>query len=84
MKNIYQILKNEVVLSEYCHAHTNLYNINNHLKTKKCQQMKTLFLGTQKPHFEKQYILFLNTLRKRALRGEDLENKLEDIEIYSE
>lgn len=82
MKNIYEILKNEVVLCEYCHAHTHLYNINNHLKTKKCQRMKNIFIETQEPHFGNKYILFLNTLRKKALRGEELENKWEDVEIY--
>jgi len=73
MKNTYQLLKNEIILCEYCHAHSNLYNINNHLKSKKCQLMKKLFLESKQiedPYFDNKYILYLNELRKKALREE--------------
>lgn len=75
--NNYAILKDEITECLYCNALVNLYNMKNHMKGKTCQEMKELYIqaNEDKPNIEINYKLYLNKLRKKALRGEDDEDE---------
>ena len=61
--NKYLKEKNIEVVCPYCHAISNLYNLNHHLRSKNCQKIKNIIL-IDKPTYENEFILKLNKIKK--------------------
>jgi hypothetical protein len=60
----YDKLKKEIIECNYCKTQVNLYYINKHLKSKKCQDLKKMYLISNSNINENEFPLFINELKK--------------------
>ena len=67
MKNVtHERYTNEKLICPYCESLTNLYNMTRHMKGKKCQKYKALYLQVNPEKSEAEIELFFNKLSKQV------------------
>lgn len=63
-KNNYHNKKIYPIECSYCKIRTHIHNINKHLQTKKCQNMKELLIKND-PNIESKFKIELNNIKKQ-------------------
>jgi hypothetical protein len=69
----YELYKDEKIECPYCESVTNLYDISRHMKGKRCQRYKELYLQVNKHKTEAEIELYINGLKKKVYNSELLE-----------
>jgi len=73
MNQYYQLLSNENIECPYCKKISNLYAINQHLKSKRCNKYKSYFLEMYPDKKEIEFLMYINDLKQQILYGDNFE-----------
>jgi transposase-like protein len=73
MNTTFERYRHENIECPYCKSMTDLYNIGRHMKGKRCQKYKSMYLKLHTDKSEPEIELYINSLKKDIINNEKID-----------